>query len=278
MNDLASQLRSGQVLLMDGAMGTELLRRLKSPDLVDSPACNLSEPALVHNIHADYLQAGASVLLTNTFQANPETHSHDRLQTTWQTAMALARDHAQPHFVLADVGPVREVSDAFVAMVQRASSLGDGVLLETWSSTTSLLELAPKLDAAVPLLVSFTFRRVEGLTTFTGESPEACAKAASDAGALAIGVNCGCDIGFAEIAEIVRRYRSASDLPIFARPNAGTPIRGSAGWEYATTPTKFADGMQTLIEAGVTMIGGCCGTSPEHIAAIASHQYGEPGS
>ncbi len=268
MNDLASHLRSGELLLMDGAMGTELQRRCRMPHLVDLAACNHTEPAIVHEIHADYLIAGAQVLLTNTFQANPETLPPDQLRSTWESALALARNHTQPHFVLADVGPVREVTDAFMGMLRSVSSHVDGILLETWSSATALLQVAERLEVGTPLLISFTFRQMGDLKTFAGDSPEVCAGAASAAGALAVGVNCGCDIGFAETIEIVQRYRKVCDLPIFARPNAGTPIRGKDGWEYEMSAAQFACGIQSLIEAGVVMIGGCCGTKPTHIRAI----------
>ncbi len=269
MTELVSRLQSGELLLMDGAMGTEMQRRRPAPYFTSSATDNLAEPAFVRTIHADYLGVGAEVLLTNTFLANPESFDPGKLETIWQAAIDLARRHPVPHFVLADVGPVRELTDAFLTMLRSVTNLADGILLETWSSVTMLREVASRLDTALPLLVSFTFQSSDGLTTFTGDSPETCAQHAKKAGVAAIGVNCGRDIGFDAMLEIVRRYRQECDLPIFARPNAGTPIRGAAGWEYAMTPTQFAAGVEALFKSGVVMAGGCCGTTPEHIRELA---------
>jgi 5-methyltetrahydrofolate--homocysteine methyltransferase len=85
---------------------------------------------------------------------------------------------------------------------------------------------------------------------------------------VAIGANCGKEIDMDDMVRIVERYRSACDLPIFVRPNAGTPKRTRSGWRYPRTPAAMAAGLPALLEAGVTMVGGCCGTTPEHIRAF----------
>ena len=85
----------------------------------------------------------------------------------------------------------------------------------------------------------------------------------------ALGVNCGRDIGMDETIEIVRRYRDHTDLPLFARPNAGTPKQKGKRWVYPQSPEMMAERLPELLEAGVSMVGGCCGTTPDHIAAIA---------
>jgi methionine synthase I (cobalamin-dependent) len=87
-------------------------------------------------------------------------------------------------------------------------------------------------------------------------------------GVAGIGVNCGRDIGMDEVIEITRRHRQVTDLPLFARPNAGTPTRVGERWAYPHTPEKMASRLPELLEAGVTMVGGCCGTTPQHIAAF----------
>jgi len=85
---------------------------------------------------------------------------------------------------------------------------------------------------------------------------------------VALGVNCGRDIGMEDVIEIIRRYRNVTDLPLFARPNAGTPKRVGKRWVYPHTPAAMAARLPELLEAGVAMLGGCCGTTPEHIAAF----------
>jgi methionine synthase I (cobalamin-dependent) len=104
--------------------------------------------------------------------------------------------------------------------------------------------------------------------TSSGHSPEWFANRARDWGLAALGVNCGRDIGMDEVIEIIRRYRRVTDLPLFARPNAGTPVRQGKRWVYPHTPERMAARLSELLEAGVCMVGGCCGTTPEHIAAF----------
>jgi 5-methyltetrahydrofolate--homocysteine methyltransferase len=82
------------------------------------------------------------------------------------------------------------------------------------------------------------------------------------------GVNCGRDVGMGELIEIVRRYRAVTDLPLFARPNAGTPARRGEDWVYPESPAALAERLPELLEAGVALVGGCCGTTPSHIAAF----------
>ena len=121
-----------------------------------------------------------------------------------------------------------------------------------------------------PLLLSLSFRRTPlgRLVTFSGHAPETFARHAERHGVAALGVNCGRDIDMDDIIEVVRRYRAVTDLPLFARPNAGTPTKQGDRWIYPHTAEAMAARLPELLEAGVNMIGGCCGTTPEHIAAF----------
>ena len=125
-------------------------------------------------------------------------------------------------------------------------------------------------EIETPLLLSLTYLRSPAgrLATFSGHAPETYARHAERHGVAALGVNCGRDIGMDEIIEIIRRYRRETDLPLFARPNAGTPAREGDRWIYPHTPEAMATRLPELLEAGVNMVGGCCGTTPEHIAAF----------
>src|SRR5205814_3734550 len=126
-------------------------------------------------------------------------------------------------------------------------------------------------NKALPVLVSATYYHDTAgkLKTYTEHSPEAIAQQARGIpGVAALGVNCGRDISMDDCAEIIRRYRSVTDLPLFARPNAGTPTQVEGQWVYPRTPEAMAAKLPELLEAGVSMVGGCCGTTPAHIAAF----------
>jgi methionine synthase I (cobalamin-dependent) len=265
MSNFVTELRSGRVLLMDGAMGTELRRHASNVECGEH--CNLSQPDLVRSIHRSYVEAGAEVLLTNTFQANPAALAsrvrQESLHNVWAVAIALARAE-RPRFLIADVGPVEDCTWEVAASMMAECKLVDGLLLETWSSIDALKRFANQRGStSVPLLISFTFHRTSDLRTVIGARPEECAAAAAEYGAVAIGANCGKEIGMNDMLEIVKRYRIGCALPVFVRPNAGSPSK--AGLQYPRTPAAMAAALSPLLDAGVTMVGGCCGTTPEHI-------------
>jgi methionine synthase I (cobalamin-dependent) len=277
MSRFGEALRSGRVLLMDGAMGTELQRAG-----IGAGECyelwNVTHPERVRAIHQAYVEAGAEVLLTNTFQANADAlrrHGlEDRLEEINRAAVELARAAAGPQrFVLAGVGP-ETVSGRQVQALVRAGA--DGLVLETFSSRAAL-DLPRRLrDSGLlpddwPLLLSLTYehsRTTGPPCTRDGTGPEVFAAAARGAGLDALGVNCGRDMDAGAICEVIRRYRQATDLPLFARPNAGTPTPDGGRLLYPHTPARLAARLPELLAAGAGMVGGCCGTTPEHIAAF----------
>jgi methionine synthase I (cobalamin-dependent) len=286
MSRFLKALHSSRVLLMDGAMGTELQRAgLQAGE--DAAAWILLHPERVKQVHQGYRAVGAEVLLTNTFTINAASllETLDRagrlpvdMLAVWRKAFQLLGTGGTPPYRLADLGPIagRIAEREFDGLTTMYSTPGlyeaaDALLLETCSSPRvrlALRRIGNRLDR--PLLLSLTYRRDESgrLTTFSGHAPEWFARRARDWGVAALGVNCGRDIGLEETIEIVRRYRQATDLPLFARPNAGTPRRVGNRWFYPLTPQQFAVRLPELLEAGVTMVGGCCGTTPEHIAAL----------
>ncbi len=279
MSRFLEALHSGRVWLMDGAMGTELQRAGLEPG-----ACgelwNVSEPERVRAIHRAYLEAGAQLLLTNTFQANPaalaKRGKSGQLEAINRAALELARSVAGPdRFVLADIGPIgHEWRKEEMAQVVQSVRGADALLLETYSDLHALWAVKyaclPSLEGSVPVLLSITYRRMADgvLTTQGGQPPEVFGRLAQQYGVTALGVNCGRDIGMDEIIDIIRRYRQVTDLPLFARPNAGTPERVGDRWVYPQTPEAMAGQLPQLLEAGVAMFGGCCGTTPAHIAAF----------
>jgi 5-methyltetrahydrofolate--homocysteine methyltransferase len=281
MTAFLEALHSGRILLMDGAMGTELQRAGMAagtcPEL-----WNLLHPDRVLAIHQAYVEAGADCVLTNTFQANETALARyglaGRLDSIIHAALALARTAAgAKRFVIGDIGPVENPSPDSARGLIQAFATADAILLETWSDVPSA-ELF--LDAACkqPVLISFTFEHANqrgDIRTFKGFSPEACARAAQGHGASAVGVNCGKDLAMEDLAAILHRYRTVTDLPLFARPNAGTPARSGNGWVYPYQPNDMAALLPRLLVAGAVMIGGCCGTTPQTIAAFRAG-CGEP--
>jgi 5-methyltetrahydrofolate--homocysteine methyltransferase len=269
-------LHSGRVLLMDGAMGTELQRAGISPHECYE-LWNLTHPERVRAIQQAYVAAGAEVLLTNTFQAHPDHldrfGAEERLGAVTQSALKLARAASgEARFVLLDVGPMMDRGrrrGAGNAVDCAAAGLADAILVETCSDVADLVALlrqrGRRAKGPLPILFSMTYKRLGdgSLGTDGGDFPEECAAQASRYAIAALGVNCGLNIGMDDIIEIVRRYRAVTDLPLFARPNAGTSDRGV----YPLTPEAMAARLPELLEAGVCMVGGCCGTTPAHIAA-----------
>jgi methionine synthase I (cobalamin-dependent) len=220
------------------------------------------------------VEAGAEVLLTNTFQANPAAlgkHGHQsRIIEINEAAVALAREAAGHRtYVLASMGPADALDPDAVRVMVGSLRAADGLLLET-QSNTKLLEAVLPVSGALPVLFSFTFlRNAAGIiVTQEGLTPEDCARSVRGMAIGALGVNCGREIGMQEIIEIVKRYRGASDLPVFARPNAGTPTVTGDQWLFPHGAEEMAERIPELREAGVAMVGGCCGTTAGHIAAF----------
>jgi 5-methyltetrahydrofolate--homocysteine methyltransferase len=280
MSRFHTALQSDRVLLMDGAMGTELLRAGLSQGECGE-LWNLSRPDQVRAIHQAYVDAGAECLLTNTFQSNPgalSRHGHEEeIELINHAALRLARQAAgADRFVVADVGPLAETyrSDS-MQRIARSLSGADALLLETYSDLHALwlvkYACLPVLEPeGPPILLSITYLRNPSgtLTTQGGQSPEVFARLARQYGVAALGVNCGREVGMGEIIEIIHRYRQATNLPLFARPNAGTPSRVDDQWVYPHTPESMARRLPELLEAGARLIGGCCGAGPAHIAAF----------
>lgn len=279
MPDLLKTLSTGRVLLMDGAQGTELLRAgLRSGECHE--LWNLTHPERVRAVHEAYLAAGAEVLVTNTFQANPPALARHglegKLPEIIQTGIALAREAAGPErFVLLSVGPLpAETDPTLLEPILAAADGVDGVLLETWSGAgidagrwaSSFL----KKRKGPPVLLSLTYvQETPGAVPHLFDNgqlkPEEVGRQLSQDHCAILGCNCGRDIGLGALLDIIERYRLSHRPPFLARPNAGTP---DAGLRYSLTPEMFAARLPELLALGVQMIGGCCGTTPAHIAAL----------
>jgi methionine synthase I (cobalamin-dependent) len=272
------------LLLLDGAMGSELVRR----GLPTNPVAILTtHAATVSAIHADYAAAGAKVHLTATFQLNPitleATGDAPRLSRLVERALLLARRAAGADaIILGDLGPLydpatnHEITD-FDVLHETAACFGhaDGLLLETTSTLDALRAVAyltHKVEEVAdrPVLLSIAYRKdgVGRYRSASGHGPEVFARHAARHGVAVLGVNCGRDIGPADLVAILQVYRQETDLPLLVRGNAGTPWREGDGWVYPLGPAEFGAWGPAWRAAGASLIGGCCGTTPAHIRAL----------
>jgi methionine synthase I (cobalamin-dependent) len=275
-----------RVLLMDGAMGTQLQSAgVRSGECFE--LWNLSHPDCVRSIHASYAEAGAEVLLTNTFQANPmQLARHrllDRAAEICRAAVDLVRSvqadsHEQVRFVLGDVGPMTEQTGgpSFPRpepLRQMAAWLSgvDAILIETcsdWSVWQAVRWLRECLDVPILLSLSFLSDPTGEFRTWDRHVPEDFAIVAAENGLAGLGVNCGTNQGMTQVAEVLRRFSQVAEVPLFARPNAGTPVQVDGQWIYPMGAEQMVAELPELLTTGVRMVGGCCGTTPAHIAAL----------
>jgi methionine synthase I (cobalamin-dependent) len=286
---LAARLSERKILLVDGAMGTQLELRGKS----GGGEVSLTAPEVVLDVHRDYLSAGSQAIITNTLTMNRvylETHgSNTSVDEVNRKAGEIAREAAgDDRFVLGNLGSTGQMLEPYGTFSpdqfeetyrEQASALAgvDGFLIETMFDLNETLcaVRACKAVSSIPILVSMTFTTTaNGGRTMMGNSAADCAGSLTDAGASVVGTNCG-DLSPLEMAQIVRSMRESTDLPILVEPNAGKPKLVEDRTVYDMPPAVFADGIGACIEAGATVIGGCCGTSPDHIRVLADRFAGD---
>lgn len=241
-------LRSGRMLLMDGAMGTELMRRgYAGPTW----RANLDAPQLVRAIHAEYVAAGAEVVLTNTFLLPYAVGDRREIANV---AIDLARASGAA-WVLGAIGPANATDVEACAV---AFDSVDAILLETWSDPSAFAiaaTLKQKLPD-LPVLVSFSFAPGEE------EKTRELASEAERSEIVALGVNCGREQTPDDLGRTLDVFRSKTTKLLFARPNAGTPQVIDNVWVHPTATTQWAETTAELRDRGAIMLGGCCGTRP----------------
>jgi methionine synthase I (cobalamin-dependent) len=280
-NRLREWLANG-LLITDGAWGTQLQARGLPPG-ANPDTWNLTHPEEVEAVARAYAVAGSQVILTNTFRANAVAMkgvAEADLDAINRAGVALSRQAAGPALVFASIGPTgkmllsgemssEEASAAFAAQSQSLAAAGaDALLIETMSDIAEArLAVAAARLTGLPVIVSFAFDSGKNKDrTMMGATPEAVAVAMAEAGADAVGANCG--VGVELAVPICQRLRAACDLPLWIKPNAGLPTLEGSGLRYGTTAEFFASHYTALRDAGAAFLGGCCGSTPEFIRAL----------
>ncbi len=283
MPTLKDLIADGRVHVFDGAMGTMLYAKgfflnVCYDELV------LKQPKLVQEVHAEYVRAGAELLETNTFGANPlKLGSYglaDDTEKINRTAAELARVAAAGKAsVVGAIGPLgvriepfgptsRDEAEALFARQVKGLLAGgvDGFILETFSDLDEIHAALAAVRAAcdLPVVCQMTVG-TDGLTYY-GTDPESFAKRLTEWGADVIGVNCS--VGPAGVLEAVEKMGKATDRPISGQPNAGLPRDVGDRKIYLASPEYMASYARRMIEAGARFVGGCCGSTPEHIKKI----------
>ena len=283
-NRLNELLGEDGIAVCDGAMGTMLYARgvfvNRSFDEL-----NLSNPDMVRSVHREYVEAGADLIESNTFSANRfklAPHGvEDMVRQINVAGVRLAREAAGPETLVAgSMGPLGvriepwgpvSTEEARAAFAEQAAALleGEGVdlfILETFFHL-------PELEQAVKAIRELTDKPIVAQVTVTeeGNSPEGLPPASfgrtiAEWGVDAVGVNCG--VGPAATLEAIEELRGALDLPLSAQPNAGQPRNVGGRNMYLTSPEFMASYARRFVKAGVRLVGGCCGTTPDHVRAI----------
>ena len=271
-------------LLFDGAMGTQLQERGLAAGELPELLC-LTNPDQITDIHAAYVAAGSEAVTTNTFGANAmKLGDAATVDEIFSAAVACAR-RSGARYVAADIGPTgallepmgtlpfERAYELFAEQVIAADKAGaDLFIIETMADLAEAKAalLAVKENSDLPAFVTMTFD--EDGRTFLGTTPEVAAATLSALGASAVGINCS--LGPKDVAPLVKRMLPWSRVPVMAQANAGLPHMHDGCTTYDITPDEYCEAVVDMLDAGVTVVGGCCGTSPAYIAGERELLYG----
>jgi homocysteine S-methyltransferase len=276
-----------ETILADGAMGTMLHARGVGFDKCFDEL-NITNPAAVADIHREYIEAGAQLIITNTFGANRFKLSkhglEDDVAEINRAGVELAKRIVSSSFkdvmIAGDIGPLgvriapygrvkpEEARAAFAEQVKALADAGaEVILIETMSDLYEIQEAikAAKQNCQLPVVASVTFTRDD--RTLLGDDPTKVARRVAEAGADVIGVNCSG--GPSQLLRILKQMRQAvPDGKFWVKPNAGWPEQVGGRIMYPADPEYFGEYALSFREAGANIVGGCCGTTPQHIAAM----------
>jgi len=277
-------LETGKIFIADGATGSNLQNR-GLPNGKSGEAWVLENPQAILQLEKDFIAAGSDILLTCTFgasrlhlQAMGLAGEAERIN---RTAVDLARQAAAGTFVAGSIGPTGQMLDPYgplspeaaeTTFAEQAGWLADAgvdlLVIETQFDLGEALAAIRGVRSAtsLPLVCSFSYDR--GTRTMMGVSPTKAAQALNDSGIDMMGINCGRSLS--DNLKALQELQIVTTLPIWFKPNAGLPETDDEGNAvYGTTPQEMAAAVPEWLAHGARVIGGCCGTSPEHLAAIA---------
>jgi methionine synthase I (cobalamin-dependent) len=290
---LKGRIRQG-LFLLDGAMGSELIARGLEMGTCNE-YLNVTSPNIVSGIHRAYLQAGSDAILTNTFGANKYVLARhgfgDEVAKINTDGAKIARQAAgKERYVLGDIGPSGDFLEPLgglkhnelkAAFVQQAKALldggVDGFIIETMTALdemTIAIEAVKSIGGDLPVFASMAFDKASsGFKTMMGINVESAVSKMVSLDVDAVGFNCG-TVSLDEYVELAQEFVSKimalkkSGVAILAEPNAGRPELVEGRAVYKVSPEDFAAAVEKIYSAGVNIIGGCCGTGPEHIKAV----------
>jgi len=283
-------LQSSKPIILDGAMGTELEKR----GFKGIWENNLTNPKAVIQVHEDYVKAGSMAVITNTLTMNRifmESHKleMDVARVNREGAHLAKKAVKNNGYVLGNLSSTGQLLEPYGTVSKQAATESfkeqagylaeggvDGFIIETMIDLREALcaSKACKGISSLPVLACVSFdTEKNGGRTAMGNSAEECANALTNAGADAIGANCG-RIDPDQMAEIIGILSASTRVPIIAEPNAGIPKIVSGKTVFDMAPQAFALGMVRCLRAGARILGGCCGTSPEHIKAMVDNLKG----
>jgi 5-methyltetrahydrofolate--homocysteine methyltransferase len=287
MKKITDRIKQGKILVSDGAWGTFLhakgLKPGQCPEL-----WNIEHPDEVYDIAKSYIDVGADMVETNSFGGSSFKLVHyglaNRASELNQAAAAISRKAAGDKFVLGSVGPTgkilmmgevspEEIYESFKEQVIALERGGaDAIIIETMTDIDEarLAIRAAKENTAIEVICTMTFEKtVDGeYRSMMGVSPTEMMRELVPEGVDIIGANCG--NGIEGMIQIVKEIRSCNaEIPVLIHANAGMPFYDDGKTVFPETPSQTAGYVKTIIDAGVNIIGGCCGTTPEHIRQIA---------
>lgn len=287
MSKLIDEIKKGRVLVSDGAWGTFLQKKgLKAGECPES--WNLTHPKEVFDIAKSYVEAGSDTIETNSFGGSRFKLAGyglgDKVFELNKTAAEISRKAAGPdHFVLGSIGPTGkllmmeevtedELYDAFREQAQALEAGGvDAIVIETMTDLEEarIAVKAAKENTSCDVICTMTFDKIRSgdFRTMMGISPTEMVATLIDAGAAVIGANCG--NGISDMIGIVKEIRGVNrEIPILIHANAGMPHYCDGETTFPETPEDMAGHVKEIIEAGANIIGGCCGTTPDHICEV----------
>jgi 5-methyltetrahydrofolate--homocysteine methyltransferase len=293
MESILERIKKGEILIADGAMGSLLMARAgdlikgKCPEVI-----NIPRPDILEEVAGLYLDAGSDIVSTNTFGGSPLKLSDYSLdgdmeeinRAALQAARKAVDQRGGKGYVSVSIGPCGKMLkplgnvepeamyDNFYRQLQVTIDAGaDIVCVETMTDAQEAIlavKAARAVSSSIPVMATMTFdKKPRGFFTMMGVTIEKAARELEAAGADIIGSNCG--NGIENMIEIAREFKNVSSLPLIIQANAGLPELKGDEVIYPETPEFMAEKSKELAAAGVSVVGGCCGTTPDHIRAIA---------